>query len=94
MKFHKSQVASVFIILGSLASSPALAKLDFSNPVMGNEFGVEHQLERIDGEKFVERTFARWQRTFDWQMHKDERGSSFDAEAKIGLQTARIMNVP
>lgn len=87
MKFHKSQVASVFIILGSLASSPALAKLDFSNPVMGNEFGVEHQLERIDGEKFVERTF-------DWQMHKDERGSSFDAEAKIGLQTARIMNVP
>lgn len=62
----------------------------FSNPVVGYEIGLERQLEVEDnGDKFVNRLMARYQSTFEWEVAKDKRGSTFDVEAKGGLTIGR-----
>lgn len=76
----KLGIAIAFVCM----SGQVAAKLDFSNPTLGDEYGIEYQLEKNDDGKFVERTLARYQRTYDWQPHINENGNSFDREAKIG----------
>ncbi|MBO6224178.1 MAG: hypothetical protein J6N72_01805, partial [Psychrobacter sp.] len=79
----------VFIGIGiALVSNITYAQnteyVGFNNPVKGIEYGVEHQLETVKGDRFVERVFARVQRTYDWEIYKDEKGSTFDVEVKGG----------
>ena len=59
----------------------------FNNPTKGIEIGLEQQIETIEpnDEKVVQRTFARVQRTYDWQVYKDLNLNTFDVEVKAGL---------
>lgn len=54
-------------------------------PTYGYEYGMEYQLEKVDGDKFVERTFARLQGTVDWTPYENKKnGNQLDTEFKMG----------
>ncbi len=71
------------LLLGAV-SFQATADVNYKNYVVGDEYGVEYQLERVDGDKYVERTLGRRLKTFDWSLYRDDKGNTLDSEAKIG----------
>lgn len=80
-------LSTILVMTSNLALAQTTGYVGFINPIKGYEYGIEQQIETIEpnDEKVVQRTFARLQRTYDWEIYKDNRGSTFDVEVKGGL---------
>ena len=84
-KYLSVGTAFALLAISSLAAGADTGYKGFSQPTTGYEVGIERQVELVSDNKVVQRTFGRLQRTYDWEIYKDTRGSTVDVEVKAGV---------
>lgn len=82
-------IALSLVAVGISIPLQAQANISFNDPTYGREYGLEHQLETVDGEDFVERIYGRLILTTEWDLDKNKRGDVWNAKIKGGALVGR-----